>query len=86
MLVWIVGFGFNYEGVLFYVRINFRYVKRKERLFKYDVNMCGKLYIILMCFIFYMKWWGSLEEVIIIGMCFKWFLNEGGDNCKDEVF
>lgn len=44
MLVWIVGFGFNYEGVLFYVRINFRYVKRKERLFKYDVNMCGKLY------------------------------------------
>lgn len=41
---------------------------------------------ILMCFTLHTKWWGSLEEATIIGMCFKRFSNEGGDNRKDEVF
>lgn len=31
---------------------------------------------ILMCFTLHTKWWGSLEEATIIGMCFKRFSNE----------
>ena len=44
--VWIAGFGFNHEGALLYARINPRYAKRKERLFKYDANTCGKSHCI----------------------------------------
>ena len=31
---------------------------------------------ILMCFTLHTKWWESLEEATIIGMCFKRFSNE----------
>ena len=79
-----------------YARINPRYAKRKERLFKYDANTCGKSHCNFKLTNINPDVLHSPHEVVgelgrghnywnVFQAVFEW-KSTGGDNRKDKVF